>query len=118
MAGELIVIVEDDPKNFKLFKDLLEMKGYRIIGAHDGKQAIEVLGSTKPDLILMDLLLPDVNGLEVVTLLKAKPETRDIPVFALTSLAMEDDREVPRHVIHVLSGTAQKHTTHTFGVWS
>ncbi|MFH1783570.1 MAG: response regulator [bacterium] len=92
MAGELILIVEDNFKNLKLFRDLLELKGFKVLGAQTGKEAINILGEQKPELILMDILLPDINGLEAVKLLKAKPDTKDIPIVALTSLAMPDDR--------------------------
>lgn len=87
-----ILVIEDDYKSLKLFKDLLELQGYQVLEAEDGKGTLSILESEKPDLILMDIILPDINGFELIKLVKAKPETKDIPVVAVTSLAMYEDR--------------------------
>lgn len=91
--GKVILIIEDEPKNMKLFRDILQVHGYTTIEATDGQQGIESTRANKPDLILMDILLPVMNGLEATKILKADPETRDIPIIALTSYAMSGDRE-------------------------
>jgi len=88
-----ILIVEDDTKNMTLFRDLLEVSGYKTIEASDGKQGIELARAKKPDLILMDIQMPEMDGLEATRILKADATTSDIPVIALTAYAMEGDKE-------------------------
>lgn len=88
-----ILIVEDDLRNLKLMRALLTVSGYTIIGARDGQQGILSAREERPDLILMDMQLPVLNGFEAVRQLKADPGTRDIPVLAVTALAMKGDRE-------------------------
>lgn len=88
-----ILVVEDDPRNLKLMRALLTFSGYQIIGARDGEQGIQSARTEKPDLILMDMQLPVLNGFDAVRMLKADPRTRDIPVIAVTALAMKGDRE-------------------------
>jgi two-component system cell cycle response regulator DivK len=88
-----ILIVEDDSRNLKLIRDLLQVKGYRTLEATDGKQGIESAKTNKPDLIVMDIQMPVMDGLEATKILKASEETKGIPVIALTSYAMKGDEE-------------------------
>ncbi len=93
MAGEMTLLVEDNEINRRLEKFLLRSEGYRVREAATAKEAFRVLETDRPDLILMDIQLPDVDGLEVTRKLKGDPATRDIPVVAVTSYAMKGDRE-------------------------
>src|ERR1700730_3612917 len=86
-------IVEDNELNMKLFKDLLESKGCRIIQTRNGVEAVELARRHRPDLILMDIKLPEVSGLQVTQWLKADDELRSIPVIAITAFAMKGDEE-------------------------
>jgi len=92
------LIVEDDLKSLKLFRDLLEASGYASLEATDGKKAVELAREKKPDLILMDIQMPVMDGLEATKILKADAETRNIRIFALTSYAMKGDEENIREV--------------------
>ena len=88
-----ILIAEDDKNNIKLLRDILNASGYGTIEACDGKKAVEQAKQEKPDLILMDIQMPIMNGLEATKIIKADPETRHIPIFALTAFAMSGDQE-------------------------
>ena len=90
---KMILIVEDEPKNLTLLRDLLQVSGYANIEATDGKQGVELAKSKKPDLILMDIQLPEMDGLEATRILKADATTSNIPILALTSYAMKGDKE-------------------------
>ncbi len=79
-----ILIVDDEPKNLKLLKDVLEVSGYKVFLAANGREAIDAALLFRPDLILMDLNLPVMDGLAATKILKNNPETRDIPVFVLS----------------------------------
>ncbi len=91
--AKLILIVEDEPKSLKLVRDLLQASGYKTIEATDGKQGVDLAKAKKPDLILMDIQMPEMDGLEATRILKADATTRNIPVLALTAYAMKDDEE-------------------------
>jgi len=91
--ANVILIVEDEPKNLKLLRDLLRASGYTTIEATDGEQGVELAKAEKPGLILMDIMMPRMGGLEAAQILKADATTRNIPIFALTSYAMKGDRE-------------------------
>jgi CheY-like chemotaxis protein len=93
MAGELILIVEDNEKNLKLVRDLLQVKGYRTLEAGTAELGIGLARGHTPQLILMDIQLPGVDGLTALFQLKADPSTAQIPVIALTAFAMPDDRQ-------------------------
>ena len=88
-----VLIVEDNELNIKLFRDLLQIHGYATIEARTGPEALERLTDHRPDLILMDIQLPEVSGLEVTQKIKADPELADIPVIAVTAFAMKGDEE-------------------------
>jgi two-component system cell cycle response regulator DivK len=93
MAGELILIVEDNPKNLKLVRDVLQVKGFRTLEATTAADGIAQATAAAPDLVLMDVQLPDLNGIEALARLRAEPRTAAIPVVAVTALAMPADRE-------------------------
>ena len=88
-----ILIVEDNELNMKLFHDLLEARGYETIQTRDGIDALKIVRSEKPDLILMDIQLPEVSGLEVTKWLKEDDEFKSIPIIAVTAFAMKGDEE-------------------------
>ena len=91
--GKTVLIVEDNELNMKLFNDLLEAHGYRTLGTRNGIEALELARKHRPDLILMDIQLPEVSGLEVTKWLKDDPELKAIPVVAVTAFAMKGDEE-------------------------
>jgi two-component system cell cycle response regulator DivK len=88
-----VLIVEDNELNMKLFNDLLDAHGYRTLQTRDGMEALDMARMHKPDLILMDIQLPEVSGLEVTKWLKADDELQSIPVIAVTAFAMKGDEE-------------------------
>ena len=88
-----ILYVEDNPQNMRLVRKILTAAGYQVIEAVDGLSGIATVASQMPDLILMDVNLPDINGLEATSRMKASPELATIPVIALTANAMHGDRE-------------------------
>lgn len=91
--AKTILIVEDNDLNMKLFNDLLQAHGYDTIQTMDGREAIRLAQEHHPDLILMDIQLPEISGLEVTKMLKADDELKDIPVIAVTAFAMKGDEE-------------------------
>lgn len=93
MSKARILIVEDNDDNMVLVRDVLTSRGYTVIEAVDGQQGLDLAQSERPDLIIMDLSLPLVDGWTVVRQLKADSELRRIPVVALTAHAMVGDRE-------------------------
>ena len=86
-----ILVVDDNPTNLKLVSDVLEFEGYDILKAADAEEAQVVLGAALPDLILMDIALPGMDGLTLTRKLKAEERTRDIRIVALTAFAMKGD---------------------------
>mgnify|MGYP001769501728 FL=1 len=88
-----VLIVEDNELNMKLFNDLLEANGYRTLQSRNGVAAVELARQHKPNLILMDIQLPEVSGLEVTAWLKQDEELKHIPVVAITAFAMKGDEE-------------------------
>ncbi len=88
-----ILIVEDNDLNLKLFRDLLAAHGYDTIETKDGMEAIRLTKAKHPDLILMDIQLPEVSGLDVTRKLKAEETICNIPIIAVTAFAMKDDEE-------------------------
>ena len=91
--AKTVMIVEDNELNMKLFHDLLEAHGYLTVGTRNGIEALDLARKHRPDLILMDIQLPEVSGLEVTKWLKEDPELRAIPVVAVTAFAMKGDEE-------------------------
>jgi two-component system, cell cycle response regulator DivK len=92
-AGKRVLIVEDNELNMKLFNDLLEAHGYQTLQTRDGVEALQMAREHRPDLILMDIQLPEVSGLEVTKWIKEDEELRAIPVIAVTAFAMKGDEE-------------------------
>ena len=91
MSAKKILIIEDNAMNMELAADLLELSGYAVFKAEAAEQGIQLAQSANPDLILMDVSLPDLDGLEATKALKLDPLTRHIPVIALTAHAMKGD---------------------------
>jgi two-component system, cell cycle response regulator DivK len=93
MAGEQILVVEDNEKNMKLLRDVLRATGYRTLEASTGEQALMLAARHGPALVLMDIRLPDMTGVEALSRLRRNEPTARIPVLALTAQAMKGDRE-------------------------
>jgi len=93
MADALVLIVDDNEKNVKLARDVLVFAGLRTLEAATGAEGLALAAEHLPDVILLDIRLPDMEGTAVVRLLKSEPPTAGIPVVALTSFAMKGDRE-------------------------
>ena len=91
--AKTVLIVEDNELNMKLFHDLLEAQGYEILETREGLQALSLAREHRPDLILMDIQLPEISGLEVTKWLKEDDELAQIPVVAVTAFAMKGDEE-------------------------
>lgn len=92
MADELVLIVEDNEKNRKLARDVLQVKGYRTIEAPTAEAAFELLAAQQPQLVLMDIQLPGMNGIQALARLRQSPATSRIPVVAFTASVMPQDR--------------------------
>jgi two-component system cell cycle response regulator DivK len=92
-TARTVLIVEDNELNMKLFNDLLEAHGYTTLQTKDGREALDIARLHRPDLILMDIQLPEVSGLEITKWLKEDEELRGIPVVAVTAFAMKGDEE-------------------------
>ena len=93
MAGECVLVVEDNEKNMKLFRDVLQATGYATLEATSGEEAVELARTSVPALVLMDVQLPGIDGVEALARLRGDERTASIPVIALTAQAMEGDRE-------------------------
>jgi two-component system cell cycle response regulator DivK len=93
MSAARVLVVEDNEKNMKLFRDVLAAKGYYTLEATTGTRAVELAAEHAPDLVLMDIQLPDLDGSEALARLRADERTTSIPVLALTAQAMHGDRE-------------------------
>ena len=89
----LILIVEDNERNLKLVRDVLQVKGYTTIEAGTAEDGIKLALEKKPDLVLMDIHLPGMNGIEALGVLRANPATEAIPVIAVTASVMQQDRK-------------------------
>jgi CheY-like chemotaxis protein len=93
MAGELILIVEDNEKNRKLERDVLQFHGLRTAEAESGEEGVRLARELGPALVLMDIQLPGISGIEALRQLRADPRTQAIPVMAVTASAMTQDRQ-------------------------
>jgi two-component system cell cycle response regulator DivK len=93
VAGELVLIVEDNEKNMKLFRDVLVATGYSTLEATTGEDAVALAVSHTPALVLMDVQLPGIDGVEALVRLRRDERTQAIPILALTAQAMHGDRE-------------------------
>ena len=92
MANELILIIEDNEKNRKLCRDVLQVKGYRTIESETAEVGLELARGQTPDLILMDIQLPGMDGITAMKQLKADAQTKTIPIIAITASAMTNNR--------------------------
>jgi two-component system cell cycle response regulator DivK len=93
MAGELILVVEDNDKNRKLVRDVLRHKGYEVIESENGEDGVRLAKERRPRLILMDIQLPGIDGIEALRQLRADDATRAIPIIAVTASALDRDRQ-------------------------
>ena len=93
MAGERVLVVEDNEKSMKLFRDVLQATGHDTLEARSGEQAVELALAHRPALVLMDVHLPGIDGVEALSRLRGDERTAAIPILALTAQAMEGDRE-------------------------
>ena len=92
-----ILIVEDNELNMKLFNDLLQAHGYNTLQTHDRRDVMDITRRHRPDLILMDIQLPEISGLEIAKMLKADDDLKSIPVVAVTAFAMRGDEQKIRN---------------------
>jgi two-component system, cell cycle response regulator DivK len=90
----VILIVEDNDKNLKLVRDVLQVKGHTTLESGTAEEGIEMARKSKPDLVLMDIHLPGINGIEALKILRADPTTASIPVIAVTASVMQQDRKM------------------------
>jgi two-component system cell cycle response regulator DivK len=93
MANELILIVEDHEKNRKLVRDVLKFKGYEVIEAETGEEGVRLALERRPSLVLMDIRLPGIDGVEALRRIRADVTTRAIPIMAITASVMTEDRQ-------------------------
>jgi CheY-like chemotaxis protein len=93
VTAQRILVVEDNERNLKLIRDVLQFAGYEIVEASSGEQGVALAQDCEPDLVLMDLQLPQMDGTEALRILRESPRTRDVPVVAVTAFAMREDRE-------------------------
>src|SRR5438132_5670946 len=93
MANELILIIEDNEKNRKLVRDVLQVKGYRTIETETAEEGLKLAAEKSPDLILMDIQLPGIDGITALKQLRADPKTKNIRVIAITASAMTHNRQ-------------------------
>jgi two-component system cell cycle response regulator DivK len=93
VASRQILVVEDNEKSMKLFRDVLQASGYRTLEAGSGEDAVEVALENGPDLVLMDIQLPGIDGIEALARLRGDKRTASTPVLALTAQAMHGERE-------------------------
>jgi two-component system cell cycle response regulator DivK len=93
MSAETILVVEDNEKNLKLVRDVLQFAGFDVVAASSAEQGVAMAIERPPDLVLMDLQLPGMDGTEALRQLRNSPRTRSVPVVAVTAFAMKDDRE-------------------------
>ena len=93
MNGPTILVVEDNPKNLKLIRAILEFSGFEVVEAMSGEEGVRLATESSPDLILMDLQLPGIDGAEALRQIRSAEEGPAVPVVAVTAFAMSDDRE-------------------------
>ena len=96
--GKTILIVEDEPKNMTLTRDLLKISGYETIEAVDGRQGVEKAKSAKPNLILMDIMMPKMDGYAACSEIKADPATKNIPVIMLTAVGYDLNKKLAKQM--------------------
>ena len=92
MSGRRILVVEDNTKNLKLVRDVLQFAGFEIIEATTGEDGVELMATEQPDLVLMDLQLPGIDGAEALRQIREMPDVGQVPVLAVTAFVMDEDR--------------------------
>ena len=97
----VVVCVEDEPEMIDLIRLILKQKGFEVLGAEGGVQGLAIIQESKPDLVLLDLMMPDMDGWEVYQQLKASDDTKDIPVIVVTAKAQDIDRMLGLHIAKV-----------------
>jgi CheY-like chemotaxis protein len=93
MTAERILVIEDNERNLKLVRDVLQYAGYQVLEARTGEDGVELAERSAPDLVLMDLQLPGIDGTEALRQLRHSPRTAAVPVVAVSAYAMKDDRD-------------------------
>jgi CheY-like chemotaxis protein len=93
VTGRRVLVVEDNERNLKLVRDVLRFAGYEVVEARSGEQGVELAEADPPDLVLMDLQLPGMDGTQALRALRRSPRTGAVPVVAVTALAMKEDRD-------------------------
>lgn len=105
-----VVCIEDEPEMIELVKLILSRKGFEVVGANGGREGLETIGRIQPDIVLLDLMMPDVDGWEVYRQMKADPELQNIPVIVVTAKAQSIDKVLGLHIAKV-----QDYITKPFG---
>jgi two-component system, cell cycle response regulator DivK len=93
MPAHRILVVEDNPLNMKLVRDVLTVSGYEVLAAPSGEEGVSMAQTCAPDLVLMDIQLPGMDGYEALRLLRQNPQLDGVPIVAVTAFAMREDRE-------------------------
>ncbi len=101
VSGKLIVCIEDEPEMIDLVKLILSRKGFQVVGAMGGREGLEAIQAHKPDLVLLDLMMPDMDGWEVYQKMKANDATKSIPVIVVTAKAQSIDKVLGLHIAKV-----------------
>jgi two-component system response regulator VicR len=101
MAEKVVVCIEDEPEMIELVKLILERKGFNIVGAVGGQEGLDTVRELKPDLVLLDLMMPDMDGWEVYQKMKADDELKNIPVIVVTAKAQSIDKVLGLHIAKV-----------------
>jgi two-component system response regulator VicR len=99
--SKLVVCIEDEPEMIDLVKLILSRKGYQVVGAMGGREGLEAIQANKPDLVLLDLMMPDMDGWEVYQKMKANDATKSIPVIVVTAKAQSIDKVLGLHIAKV-----------------
>jgi two-component system, OmpR family, response regulator VicR len=100
-TGKLVVCIEDEPEMIDLVKLILSRKGFEVVGAMGGREGLEAIQAQKPDLVLLDLMMPDMDGWEVYQKMKADDSTKSIPVIVVTAKAQSIDKVLGLHIAKV-----------------
>jgi DNA-binding response OmpR family regulator len=99
--GKVVVCIEDEPEMIDLVKLILSRKGFQVVGAMGGREGLEAIQNEKPDLVLLDLMMPDMDGWEVYQKMKADDQTKSIPVIVVTAKAQSIDKVLGLHIAKV-----------------
>lgn len=100
-SQKTVICVEDEPEMIDLYKLILSRKGYHVLGANGGREGVEMIMNNQPDLVLLDLMMPDMDGWDVYQQLKAHPDTKEIPVIVVTAKSQNIDKVLGLHIAKV-----------------